>query len=166
VDVVKVEQSQRAGVFEQHRKGVAAFEDLPRMQAVVAQTAVLGVDEIQLPQRHLTAGDGGTHVAPSHGREQGVHADPFVGWAAGQRLGDRLAASLGRGQDVTGALSLDLLYPAELVDHRMGQPALPQLANHLSRRIPQCGVTLRGQLEPSTLDLGQPTSLDQQRPGK
>jgi len=54
--------------------------------------------------------------------------------------------------------------PAELVDHRMSQPALPQLADDLSRRRAQRGTALRGQPEPAALDLGKPTGLDQQRP--
>src|ERR1035441_623399 len=69
VDVVQVEQSQCAGVLEQHGEGVAALQDLPGVEALVAQAAVLGIDEVELPQRHLAAGDGGAHVAPLHGRE-------------------------------------------------------------------------------------------------
>jgi hypothetical protein len=42
MDVVEVEQSQRAGVFEQHRQRVAALQDFPCVEAVIAQTAVLG----------------------------------------------------------------------------------------------------------------------------
>src|ERR1017187_517031 len=105
----------------------------------------------------LAAGAGRAHVAPSHGREQGVHADPVVGRTRGQRHADDLAPGLGRGQDIAGALALYLLDPAELVDHRMSQPALPQLADDLSRRRAQRGTALRGQPEPPALDLGKPT---------
>ncbi len=32
------------------------------MEAVVSQTAVVGIDEVELPQRHLAAGDGGLRL--------------------------------------------------------------------------------------------------------
>jgi hypothetical protein len=105
----------------------------------------------------------GAHVA-SHGREQRVHADPLIRWATDQCLSDRLAASLGRGKDIAGALALDLLDTAELVDHRVGQPALPQLADAFSRRLAQCGAPLRGQLQSPALERGEAISLNQQRP--
>ncbi|MGH4027061.1 MAG: hypothetical protein ACRDRV_21025, partial [Pseudonocardiaceae bacterium] len=86
------------------------------MEAVVAEAAVLRVDEVELPQCPVVAGDGGAHVAAAHGGEQGVHLDPVARRVGGQRLGDHLAAGLGCGEDVADALALDLFDPAELVE--------------------------------------------------
>ena len=74
-----------------------------------------------------------------------VHGYPLAGWAVGQRHGDRLAAGLGRGEYIAGALALDLLDPAELVDHRVGEPALPQVADGLGGWFAQCGTAFRVQ---------------------
>jgi hypothetical protein len=61
-------------------------------------------------------------------------------------------------------LALDLLDPAELVDHRVGHPALPQRSDDLRRPLPQGGPAFRGLLEPSAFEPGQAAGLDQQWP--
>jgi len=47
MDVVEVDQPQRARVFEQD--GQAAFEEFPAVKAGVAEAAVLRIDEVELP---------------------------------------------------------------------------------------------------------------------
>ena len=63
------------------------------------------------------------------------------------------------------ALALDLLDPAEFVDHRVGEPALPQLADGLCGWFAQCDTAFRGQLQSRAIQFGQAAGLDQQRPG-
>ena len=87
------------------------------------------------------------------------------GWAVGQRHGDRLASGLGRGKYIAGTLALDVLDPAELVDHRVGEPALPQVADGFGRWIPKCGTAFGRKLQSRANQFGQPAGLDQQRPG-
>jgi hypothetical protein len=89
----------------------------------------------------------GSAVRSRHRREQIVHGYPLAGWTVGQRHGDRLTTRLGRGQHIAGALALDLLDPVELVDHRVGEPALPQLANGLDGWFPKGGTAFHSELQ-------------------
>ena len=78
-------------------------------------------------------------VARRHASRHVDHQHDAPGWKRGARTsqsgGDRLAAGLGRGEDIVGTLALDLLDPTELVDQRVGQPALPQRSDDLRRRL-------------------------------
>ena len=49
MDVVEVDQPQGARVFEQDGQAVAAFEELPAVKTRVAESAVLPIDEVELP---------------------------------------------------------------------------------------------------------------------
>ena len=99
-----------------------------------------------------------------HPREQVVDWHPLADRAARQCGGDRLAAGLGRGQRVGGALALDVLDATQLVDDRLTDPGAPQRTDRLGWRLTQRGAPLRGQLQPAAGQLGQPTGLYQQRP--
>jgi hypothetical protein len=53
VGVGDVDQPQRGGVLEEHREGVAPFEQGPVVEAGVAEAAVLRVADVQLPDAAL-----------------------------------------------------------------------------------------------------------------
>jgi hypothetical protein len=63
VDVVEVDQPQGARVLEQDGQDVATFEEFPVMEAVVAEAALLRIDEVELPYRHVVPRDAGGQVA-------------------------------------------------------------------------------------------------------
>jgi hypothetical protein len=65
------------------------------------------------------------------------------------------------GVDVVEALALDPLDPAELIDHGVGEPSLPQAADDLGRWFAKCHTAFRGQLQPRAVPFGQTAGLDQ-----
>ena len=160
-----VDEAEGRGVLEQDGEGVAAFEDRPVGVSAVAEAAVLGVDEVQLPQSAFAAGDSrGSFPVAAHGGEQVVDGDPLVARVGGEGGGDGLAAGLDRGEDVRGSLAFDLVDQVELVEQGGGDPGSPELPDRRGGRLGQGGASAVGELEPAAGKLGQSARLQEQRP--
>lgn len=111
------------------RSGVPGFAT---GEPVIAQAAVLGVDEVEVPQRHLAAGDGGAEAASAHGREQPsmpIHSSAGHSVDALATVCRRVWAAVSTLRARCPLISSMLL---NFVDHAVGQPAAPQLANNLA----------------------------------
>ena len=134
------------------------------MEPVVAQAAVLRVADVQPPQGPLAARDPRVQPGAAHRGEQVIDLHPLPARAVRQCQGDDLAPGLDRGQRVDRPLALDRLDPAELIDHTVADPPLPQCGDRARGRPGQRRPPACRQPQPPASQLRQATGLHQQRP--
>ena len=161
-----VDQAEGGGVLEQQAEGVPAFDDGPLVGAVVAQAAVPGFREVQVPG---VAVHGEIEARHLHEPAEVVEAHPSADGTLGQRVGDGRATPRRRRHRSPAAaarLSLDRVDAIELVQQFAPEPPLPGRAQRLRRRRVQGGAARLRQRQLRPTELGQSGCLHEAGPGE
>ncbi len=111
IGVGDIDEAYRGRVFEQHTQRVPAFDEVPGPRAGVAERSVVGVDDVQPPQRPQAPGRHQRRPLGAEDPEQLADARPRSGFQRGQGGGHRGAPDDRGGQRAGLTLPLDGLHP-------------------------------------------------------